>query len=755
MDALALSLKALTDQTASAEWKPSLLAADTAAGRQALQLLVDSGAVLFCHDTVRSQLEEWVETRHPARDLSAAQLTQLVGQHLNGRALERYGTWVYYPWSRRLVHVLPEAEFRELRTSRNRNKITAEEQHQLFSKRVAIVGLSVGQATAVTASMEEVGGQFVLADFDSLSLSNLNRLRAGTHDLGVNKAVLTARVMAELNPYVRVEVFQEGVTDQNLDQVLEGVDLLFEECDDLYVKLRLRERARARRIPVVMETSDRGLIDLERFDLEPSRPFFHGLIEGLDAEKFKASSALEKLPLIVEVLGGVDVSARMAASAIEVKSTLKTWPQLASAVALGGATSTDAGRRILLGQLKTSGRFYVDLDELIADGAARPVVRSEVGRSVSAEAVAEPVLPHVRRSTGEVTEAQVRTLLSYGVMAPSGGNSQPWKFDFRRGRLSCFHEPERSRSFLDYRHLASHIAFGALVENVSLAAEQQGFLTHVERPVSAAGSPLWVLRFEATRERPRDGALFEQIPRRVTNRKPGVRAPFEAAQAEALAKSGQGTVQWLTEAARLDAVANLLGSGDRLRFGSRVMNDELTKEIRWTVDETERTRDGLDVATLEMSNADLVGLRAATSIGVMELVSKFGGGRALEQPSRRAIAGASAVGLLTVKGGHTPTAMFEGGRALQRLWLTATALGLSFQPMTSLVCLFWRLLDGGEGLSEAQAAELKALRGRYVEVFELPEEHGEVMLFRLAHAEAPSARSLRRHVEDTLMQEGR
>ena len=59
-----------------------------------------------------------------------------------------YGVWVHYPWSRRLVHLVREEEFIELRTSRNRYKITAEEQEALAVRAVGIVGLSVGQSAA-------------------------------------------------------------------------------------------------------------------------------------------------------------------------------------------------------------------------------------------------------------------------------------------------------------------------------------------------------------------------------------------------------------------------------------------------------------------------------------------------------------------------------------------------------------------------------------------------------------------------------
>ncbi|MEK7412057.1 MAG: hypothetical protein AAB263_01935, partial [Planctomycetota bacterium] len=174
-----------------------------------------------------------------------------------------------------------------------------------------------------------------------------------------------------------------------------------------------------------------------------------------------------------------------------------------------------------------------------------------------------------------------------------------------------------------------------------------------------------------------------------------------------------GHLQLVDDERRLAELANILGLGDKLRFVSPVMHGELVKEIRWTPDEVETTRDGLDVATLELSAIDLAGLQLATSLGAMELIGKLGGGRALERPARHAIAGATAVGLITIPGGHTPGAMFEGGRALQRVWLKAAALGWSIQPMTALVCLFWRLWDGADDLSDVQVRQITELRRRY------------------------------------------
>jgi hypothetical protein len=200
---------------------------------------------------------------------------------------------------------------------------------------------------------------------------------------------------------------------------------------------------------------------------------------------------------------------------------------------------------------------------------------------------------------------------------------------------------------------------------------------------------------------------------------------------------------------KLDQIAKTIGEGDRFRFSHRQMHAELMKEIRWNKAETEATRDGIDVATLEFSPTDVAGMRLISSWAVMDLVGKLGAGRGLMKPTKKSIAAASAVGLLTWRG-RTPTDWFEGGRAIQRLWLRATQLEFAFQPMTALTYVFERLRCGGEGLTSEEQAMVSKIRQRYLQLFEVNEDEAEIMLFRLARTGPPTARSLRRYTDDIL-----
>ncbi|MGY0498439.1 ThiF family adenylyltransferase [Nocardia sp. FBN12] len=361
----------LTPGAATSDFRPVLLDASRPEGLGDLEALAASSSVSAVHDTIEEQLDELIRCEDPAVPHSADSLAASRRRICGETPLWRWGTWVFYPWNGRLVHVLAREHFQRVRTDRNRNKIDRAQQRDLRERRIGVVGLSVGNSAAVTLAMEGVGGSFRLADFDTVGLSNLNRLRAGMGDLGVSKAVLAARQMFEIDPYLDIEVFLDGLTEESIGPFFDGVggtrplDLLVEECDTMWAKVAAREFARRRGIPVLMDANDRGLLDVERFDLEPHRPLFHGRTGGSSSPDVARMNRGELLSLLLAVVDEPRLSPAMRDALGEVGRSLSSWPQLASGVMLGGALVADTARRILLGELIPSGRTYIDLDELI------------------------------------------------------------------------------------------------------------------------------------------------------------------------------------------------------------------------------------------------------------------------------------------------------------------------------------------------------------------------------------------------------
>ena len=325
-------------------------------------------------DTFAEQVKELIKLQHPSQQLSQVELQRYTDEYINNDDPDYAGVWVYYPWSERFVHLLDKEDFIAVRTNRNKNKITLEEQQTLRKKRAGVIGLSVGQSVALTMAMERICGEIRIADFDTLDLSNLNRIRAGIHNINLPKVLIVAREIAEIDPFIKVKIYPDGISEENITDFLldeGGLDILIDECDSIDIKILCRLKAKAHSIPVVMDTSDRGMLDIERFDLEKDRPLFHGLLADLmhniDLKQINTMSRLEKIPLAKAIAGGENLSDRAKTSMKEIGKTITTWPQLASSVVMGGAVCTDICRRILLDQLHISGRYYIDIDKLIAD----------------------------------------------------------------------------------------------------------------------------------------------------------------------------------------------------------------------------------------------------------------------------------------------------------------------------------------------------------------------------------------------------
>lgn len=744
-----------------AAWEPTLFNLEDDEDRRAHDTLLASGAVRFLHDTLDEQLRELVALRAPVRSWPREELDRRVRVHLAGRDLRTYGTWVWFPWSARLVHVLPREELREVRTDRNRYKITRPEQARLGQLTIGVIGLSVGNMAAITFALEGIGGSFKIADFDRLSLSNLNRLRGGVHELGVEKTALAAREMFEIDPYLEIRRYPEGIQPETIDDFLIGggkLDLLVEECDDLYVKVVVRERARAHRIPVIMDTSDRGLLDVERFDLEPERPIFHGLLGDVRADELHGLETKEKVPFFLAIVDENRMSTRMAASLPEIKHSISTWPQLASGVALGGAITADIARRILLGEHRESGRYYLDPSEIAAPGRAmlREAVPPPRPLEVADEARRARTLPPEPEpaQVAELGADAVRWLAAIATLAPSAHNAQPWRLHWRSAdrTLECRHDPARDLPSLDFEQGATWVAFGALTENLELAARHLGLAPRTTVFPDAA-DPQLVATIALEAGPPETHPLFRHVAERVTNRRRDGRTRLDADDARALVaacESAGGRLELLVEAAALDEVAALMGAADRISLLNHDIHHDAMHGYRWTPEEVRAHPHGLDIASMELTASERAGMRLMQQWRVMESLGQFGGGRALGELADTAIASACAVGLVTVRG-TSRDSYFVGGRAVQRTWLAATARGVALHPMTGLPYLFARLeRGGGGGFAAHEQTELRTLAARWGTLFARRPDQGEVFLFRLHHAGTPTARSLRRPLDQVL-----
>lgn len=316
-------------------------------------------------DTLEEQLVEWLIIQHPKLKGQPERLATEIRKAVGPKGWDHFGVWAWFPWRKVWVRLLDEMAFVDVRTNRNQLKISKAEQAMLAEKRVGVVGLSVGSALAMTLAMERTCGGLKLADFDDLELSNLNRIQTGVHHLGMPKSVVLARAIAEVDPFFEVELVREGFTNDNAEDFFDRLDVVVDACDQVQAKANLRWHAKAHRIPLIMETSDRGMLDVERYDL-PDTAFLHGRIsEELLAEMRTAAGWI---PAYFDAFIDVaQASERGRLSLLAVGESLVGWPQLYSDVAGGGAHAAHAIRKVLLGESVADARHYLEWDEQLVE----------------------------------------------------------------------------------------------------------------------------------------------------------------------------------------------------------------------------------------------------------------------------------------------------------------------------------------------------------------------------------------------------
>lgn len=323
-------------------------------------------------DIFEQQLRELYEILYPAKRLLPASYQNELQTFLDQQLADGlHGNWIYYPWNGYLVHAVNSVDYLALRTNRNKNLITREEQEKLFNACIGIAGLSIGSHIVEGLAYNGIANALKLAEFDTLETSNLNRLRASIKDVGEPKITLAVRRVYEIHPYADLFPYPSGLTEDALHDFLYGdpqPQLIFEVIDDFKMKVRLRIEARKARIPVIMPTNlgDNILVDVERYDLDPSLPLFNGLI-GDTPEKILQSeiTETEKVEFVIKITGREHIPARALQTLYEINRTLVGRPQLYSTVTVGGGLASYLARRFLLGKFLPSGRQFLSFDQAL------------------------------------------------------------------------------------------------------------------------------------------------------------------------------------------------------------------------------------------------------------------------------------------------------------------------------------------------------------------------------------------------------
>lgn len=322
-------------------------------------------------DIYERQLDELFEVSQPDKVEDPGARKSFIDAMPTG---DLAGSWIYYPWCNKVLHIVGEEDFFKLRTNRNRNLITESEQRLLRSKTVGVAGMSVGALIAIGCAYSGISDTVKIVDCDEVDTTNLNRLQVSALDLYSNKAELAARRIYEANPFAKVHMLDSKLDEENIDDFFnkdKKLDIIFDEVDDFKMKVSLRLKAQANKIPLVMMTSidNRVLIDIERYDTdETTKPFLGKADEAVHRIQNSNEITQEDIKRYsIELVDKQHVSKRAFESVTEIGKTLNGRPQLFSTVNVSDGVAVFVIRKVFLDNegLIESGRYFIDLSSVL------------------------------------------------------------------------------------------------------------------------------------------------------------------------------------------------------------------------------------------------------------------------------------------------------------------------------------------------------------------------------------------------------
>jgi len=636
--------------------------------------------------------------------------------------------------------------------SRTLGWITETEQKILRAKRIAIAGLGgVGGSHLLTLTRLGIGN-FKIADLDIFEQENFNRQAgASIRHVGRDKIDVLAELALDINPELDVDKFSSGVTTENLDTFLEGVDLYVDALDFFAVEIRQA---------VFAACAEKGIPAITAAPLGMGVAFLAFLPGQMTFEEyFRLADQAEDEQLLRFLLGLSPAMLQVKYLVDDTRLDLNAHkgPSTPMACELCAGMAGTHALKILLnrGEVPAAPRglhFDAYRNKMAKTwrpmGNHNPIQRlglTIVRKRLSTKLAAPPEKP----ATMPVTV--IDRILDYARWAPSGDNTQPWQFELSSDASFVIHTRDtRDWCVYDLAGRASQTSVGTLMENITIAAQSEGLEAHFSlRDPIADAEPVIDVSLTTLLPLVKEPPLLPYIKSRTVQRLPLSTRPLMTGHKQALEEAvGPGyRLIWVEGRQRKWQITRLLLRAASIRLTIPEVYEVHKKIIHWdTQFSSDRIPDkalGADAPTLKMMKW------ALQSWSRVKMLNRYFAGTVMPRiqldliPALRC----GAHFIIVADSPREKTIDYlEGGRATQRFWLTATKLGLQLQPeMTPLIFATYaregrRFTDSNDKLAEADTLRLAldSLSGGEVDA---------VFMGRLGFGTSASSRSLRKALE--------
>jgi len=273
-------------------------------------------------------------------------------------------------------------------------------------------------------------------------------------------------------------------------------------------------------------------------------------------------------------------------------------------------------------------------------------------------------------------------VLDLARFAPSGDNSQPWRFVLRSAdAFDIYAYDTREHCVYDLDGSASHLAHGMLLETIAIAATRHNRSARIEFPSGDTSRPLcYRVRLDVDPS-VREDPLLDAIRTRTVQRLPMSTRALTTTERETLERSAAPfRVRWFETLKARFTIASLCARNARIRLTIPEAYTVHRAVIDWGATTSE---DRMPAVSLGAGRLLLATMHyAMASWQRLDRLNRWTGTLAprLALDFLPGIRCSAQFALIADHVPSRPSDNLSAGRATHRLWLTATALGLQMQP---------------------------------------------------------------------------
>jgi len=173
-------------------------------------------------------------------------------------------------------------------------------QEALLDATVLVIGLGgLGCPAAMYLASSGIG-HLVLADADTVDLTNLQRQIAhGTGNIGMSKVASAAESIARLNDTVRVTKLDQRLEGDALDAAVKGADVILDCTDNFSTRFAINAAAVKYKVPLVSGAAIRLEGQVSVFDVrDAGNPCYQCLYQDGDDMQLSCSESGVMAPLV-------------------------------------------------------------------------------------------------------------------------------------------------------------------------------------------------------------------------------------------------------------------------------------------------------------------------------------------------------------------------------------------------------------------------------------------------------------------------